>query len=497
MNNRKELPPTPGFNMESEHPLTFQAKHLHLLRNLEKVTTTYLAASLPPSIGMYATLDAHPEWTKPGTEAFEVNQSDTPEFGRVRLREGELRCADLLKNVCYGTDAGYTLESLFQQSTAIRSVFNISSLTHDGNPLTSPGLRGTIMNLVTFRELTCGHLSEMGHLLTTVLNFISTDLEYSHNVIFSERSAADPYRIEERLWDKARARCGQTAWGVAFGNIFVTLLQKVKALEVTSGVILATPAVTIAPAATGNNSCLGADLCKEIDRAEAPTYQGHENEKLMKISLAGGEQQTITWGMQQMIFQITVHFENLRYRLREQEREMTAMLASNKLLKEDLLKVVTASKSSVPEPDDEHKTKTDKDSFSPENRVTLLQVLHSLIKFTGLGCVTSQNVVMLKGTTTSDGNNIPAAKLPNQRAIDLASGVDAQHYPVVPKVIEPVEGVDIYSSLNDLWVFVTQMGIKIKDVSDETRHELKKLLKMIEQEHTGSLISRVGHIEKQ
>mgnify|MGYP000582882137 CR=1 FL=1 len=64
-------------------------------------------------------------------------------------------------------------------------------------------------------------------------------------------------------------------------------------------------------------------------------------------------------------------------------------------------------------------------------------------------------------------------------------------------MIEPVEGVDIYSSLNDLWVFVTQMGIKIKDLSDETQHELKKLLKMIEQEHAGSLIPRVGHIEKQ
>jgi hypothetical protein len=72
MDGRRELPSPPGFHLDSEYPLTFNAKHLTLLRNLEMVVSTYLAHSLPKVLNMYATLEAHPEWGDKNSIAYQI-----------------------------------------------------------------------------------------------------------------------------------------------------------------------------------------------------------------------------------------------------------------------------------------------------------------------------------------------------------------------------------------------------------------------------------------
>ena len=151
MDARKELPRSDGFYLKGEHPITFTAKHLNAMRTMEMVISTYLSPSMPETLSIFGVLEDHPDMLKPGTVLLEMEQSRVPPQGYVRLRDGQLRCTDLLQNITYGSDIGYTLENLFQYTTAIRSVFNLSGFTHDDNPLTCSNLRGPIMSLVTFR----------------------------------------------------------------------------------------------------------------------------------------------------------------------------------------------------------------------------------------------------------------------------------------------------------------------------------------------------------
>jgi hypothetical protein len=83
MDSRKELPPTPGFWLKSEHPLTFTAQHLNAMRTMEMVISTYLSPKMPETLGLYSVLEDHPDILKPGTEPFEIKQSRTPEHGYV------------------------------------------------------------------------------------------------------------------------------------------------------------------------------------------------------------------------------------------------------------------------------------------------------------------------------------------------------------------------------------------------------------------------------
>jgi len=298
------------------------------------------------------------------------------------------------------------------------------------------------MNLVTFREITNGMMSELDHFLSTVQHYIINDPHAEHYVtelIFTERAISEPFFIKTDQWNRARPRCGQTAWGCSIANILITMMRKVRALEVKTGVLLATPAVNRVTSAYPN---LSAEICKEIDVEEHATYQGHESEKLLKITLAGGQQQTLTWGMQQMIVQITDHFETLRYRIREEEREMTRVLkrltemgektvtefdkvhAYTKVMQDHVTEEVRRLDDRIyglgRHPPEVHSESATEMRQRVEKDAQNTLYLHKLIMFSGLGSVTTQNVVLLKGTTTADGNNIPAARLPNKQCIDEA-----------------------------------------------------------------------------
>ena len=69
-------------------------------------------------------------------------------------------------------------------------------------------------------------------------------------------------------------------------------------------------------------------------------------------------------------------------------------------------------------------------------------------------------------------------------------------------MIEPIEGVDLLTSLNDLWVFSTQTGVSIRDLQDNTRQKISELDKVVSRELTGKgsattpVTERITFIEK-
>ena len=248
------------------------------------------------------------------------------------------------------------------------------------------------------------------------------------------------------------------------------ILQKVKVLENLAnanqgaGTVAVQP--TYIPPPPPMVLVLGGDLCKMIDPLEHPTCESHTSDKLMKINLVGGENQSLTWGMQQIVHQMTVHLETLRYRVRENERSIIEIERMHAQEYVELNNLITSNPGRTTQPEHtqpEHATnriREDKDSHA-------LSLIHSLVTFAGLGSVTQQQVVILKGSTTSDGNRIPAAKLPDKSMVDAVSGVDVQGYPKVPEEIEGKEGVDIYTSLTNLWALVTHLGLRIKNYDND------------------------------